>query len=119
MSIKYLDIIKKRIPNELSRRIKVSLAMNEDYQKLTSFNVYGFFTYEFDEKKRKFYPTNDRITSMKNDNGFILEKEKSLLQKYSKCLAKIEERKQTLIKLVLDMSKNDKLAEERLIDLLI
>ncbi len=119
MSIKYLDIIKKRIPNELSRKIKESLAMNEDYQKLTSFNVYGFFTYEFDEKKRKFYPTNDRITSMKNDNGFILEKEKSLLQKYSKCLAKIEERKQTLIKLVSDMSKNDKLAEERLIDLLI
>ena len=119
MSIKYLDIIKKRLPNELSRKIKESLAMNEDYQKLTSYNVYGFFTYEFDEMKRKFYPTNDRITSMKNENGYILENEKTLLQKYSKCLAKIEERKQTLINLVSEMSKNDKLAEERLIDLLI
>jgi len=119
MSIKYLDIIKKRLPNELSRKIKESLANNEDYQKLTSFNVYGFFTYEFDETKKKFYPTNDRISSMKNDNGHILVNELNLLQKYSKCLAKIEERKATLIKMVTDMSKNDKLAEERLIDLLI
>ena len=56
MSIKYLDIIKKRLPNELSRKIKESLAMNEDYQKLTSYNVYGFFTYEFDEMKKNGYP---------------------------------------------------------------
>ena len=119
MSIKYLDIIKKRLPNELSRKIKESLALNEDYQKLTSFNVYGFFTYEFDEVKKKFYPTNDRLTAMKNDKGYILENEKELLQKYSRCLAKIEERRATLIKMVSDMNQNDKLAEERLIDLLI
>ena len=119
MSVKYLDILKKRLPKELSRKIKESLSMNEDYQKLTSFNVYGFFTYEFDEQKKKFYPTNDRITSMKNDNGFIMQNEKNLLNKYTKCLAKIEERKATVIKMVSDMSKNDKLAEERLIDLLI
>ena len=119
MSVKYLDILKKRLPKELSRKIKESLAINEDYQKLTSFNVYGFFTYEFDEQKKKFYPTNDRITSMKNDNGYILQNEKDLLNKYTKCLAKIEERRATVIKMVSDMSKNDKLAEERLIDLLI
>ena len=119
MSIKYLDIIKKRLPKELSRKIKESLALNEDYQKLTSFNVYGFFTYDFDEQKKKFYPTNDRITSMKNENGYVLKNEKDLLQKYTKCLAKIEERRALVIKMVNDMSQNDKLAEERLIDLLI
>ncbi len=119
MSIKYLDIIKKRIPKELSRVIKESLSLNEEYQKITSFNVYGFFTYEFDEQKKIFYPTNDRIMQMKNDNGYILEKEKSLLQKYTKALAKIEERKQTLINMVSNLAKDDKLAEERLIDLLI
>ncbi len=119
MSIKYLDIIKKRLPKELSRKIKEMLALNEDYQKITAFNVYGFYTYEFDEKKKLFYSTNERLSSMKNDNGYILEKENELLQKYSKCLVKIEERKAKLIKLVEDMSKNDKLAEERLIDLLI
>ena len=119
MSLKYLDVIKKRLPKELSRKIKESLALNEDYQKLTAFNVYGFFTYEFDEKKKKFYPTNDRITSIKNEKGYILQKEKELLQKYTKCLAKIDERRIEVIKMVDDLSKNDKLAEERLIDLLI
>ena len=119
MSLKYLDIIKNRLPKELSRKIKESLASNEDYQKLTAFNVYGFYTYEFDPQKKKFYPTNDRLSKMKNEDKYILDNENELLKKYTKCLIKIEERKALLQNKVEEMSKNDKLAEERLIDLLI
>jgi len=118
-SLKALEILKKRIPSELKREIELSLENNNEYKKLTTFNVYGFFTYEFDENKKKFISTNNNLYDKNNPNESKVLNEINLLKKYSKLLYEIDNRKKEILSELDKLKQKYSLLDRRLIDLLI
>ncbi|MCR5647094.1 MAG: hypothetical protein K6F81_02310 [Acholeplasmatales bacterium] len=119
ISLKHLDILKKRLFLELSREIKESLDNNEKYKKITTFNVYGFFTYEFDESSKCFIPTNKELYDEKNPSDSVVLNEIKLLKDYTKKLSLIEERKAYIENELNTLKEKYSYADKRLVDLLI
>ena len=118
-SFKHLDILKKRLPLELARVLKESLNNNEKYRKLTTFNVYGFFTYDFNEQAKAFVPTNLSLYDERNPEGSTVLDEVKLLHDYTKKLHEIENRKKYIENELDKMKEKYSYADKRLIDLLI
>lgn len=118
-ALKALDILKKRLPNELSREIKKSLDANEKYKKLTAYNVYGFFDYEYDEAKKAFVITNHQLYNPKKPTESSVNEEVKMLKKYTKKLNEIEERRQEILNTLDELKKKYSIADMRLVDLLI
>ena len=118
-SFKHLEILKKRLPLELSREIKESLEKNERYKKLTAFNVYGFFTYDFDEQSKCFLPTNLNLYDERKKSESVVLNEINMLKLYTKKLSEIEERKAFITEILNEYKQKYSYADKRLIDLLI
>ena len=118
-SFKHLDILKKRLPLELQREIKESLNNNEKYKRLTTFNVYGFFTYDFNEQTKSFVSTNLSLYDERKKEESVVLDEIKLLKDYSKKLLEIEERKKYIENELNKMKDKYAYADKRLIDLLI
>ncbi|MCR5350767.1 MAG: hypothetical protein K6E20_07245 [Acholeplasmatales bacterium] len=116
---KHLDILKKRLPLELSREIKISLENNEQYKKITTFNVYGFFSYEFDESKKKFVSTNPSLYDKHKPDESTVLNEVLMLKAYTKKLSEIENRRKELLNELNQFKDKYSLLDKRLIDLLI
>lgn len=118
-AFKHLEILKKRLPLELSREIKESLEKNDKYKKLTAFNVYGFFTYDFDETSKCFLPTNINLYDERKKEESVVLNEVKMLKDYTKKLAEIEERKAFITEILNEYKEKYSYADKRLIDLLI
>ena len=118
-SFKHLDILRKRLFYELKNDIKYMLDNNEKYKKLTTFNVYGFFTYEFDEASKCFIPTNNSLYDENNLSECVVLDEVKLLKAYTKKLSLIDERRKYIENELAQFKEKYSYADKRLIDLLI
>ena len=119
ISFKHLDILRKRLFLELRREINESLDNNEKYKKITTFNVYGFFTYEYDEASKCFVNTNHNLYDEKNPECSLVLNEIKMLKDYTKKLSEIDERRLTVEKNLLELKEKYSYADKRLVDLLI
>ena len=118
-SYKHLDILRKRLFLELKREINESLEKNEKYKKITTFNVYGFFTYEYDEASKVFVNTNHSLYDEKNPEDSVVLNEIKMLKDYTKKLAQIDERRAAVENELAALKEKYSYADKRLVDLLI
>ena len=119
LSFKHLDILRKRLFSELRREINDSLEKNDGYKKITTFNVYGFFTYEYNESTKTFVPTNNSLYDEKNPDSSLVLNEIKMLKDYTKKLREIDDRKIAISNRLDELKEKYSYADKRLVDLLI